>query len=108
MALLREATGLDDVEPDRRPWTGATVVLDAAIGTKSTQRISLQHQAEGLALCTYPAELKPQAEALYRTGRAQRLIDFLTEHPGAWRARPNVAHAENPIRPGGSWRGQEW
>ena len=90
MALLREATGLDDVEAERRPWSGAAVMLDAAIRTKSTQRISLQQQAESLVLGTWPAELKPQAEALYRTGRAQRLLDFVAEHPGAWQARPNV------------------
>lgn len=90
MALLRQATGLDDVEAERRPWSGAAVMLDAAIGTKSTQRISLQQQAQSLVLGTFPAELKPQAEALYRTGRAQRLLDLVAEHPGEWQARPNV------------------
>jgi len=90
MALLREATCLDDVKPERRPRIGAVVMLDAAIGTKSTQRISLQQQGETLALCTWPAELKPQAEALYRTGRAQRLVDFVAEDPESWDARPNV------------------
>jgi hypothetical protein len=90
VALLREATGIDEVEPDRRPWTGATVRLDTAIRTKSTQRISLQQQDDSLALSTFPAELKPQAEALYRTGRAQRLMDLVAEHPEAWRARPNL------------------
>ncbi len=65
-------------------------MLDAAIRTKSTQRLSLQQQAEDLGLCTWPAELKPQAEAFYRTGRAQRLMDFLAERPEAWQARPNV------------------
>jgi len=87
MALLREATGLDDLEAERRPQAGAAVKLDAA---KSTQRISLQQEAETLALCTWPAELKPQAEALYRTGRAQRLMDFVAAHPEVWQARPNV------------------
>jgi hypothetical protein len=90
VALLREATGIDEVEPDRRPWTGATVRLDTAIRTKSTQRISLQQQDDSLALSTFPGELKPQAEALYRTGRAQRLMDFVAEHPGAWQAMPSV------------------
>src|SRR5712691_4389881 len=90
VALLREATGIDEVEPDRRPWTGATVRLDTAIRTKSTQRISLQQQDDSLALSTFPAELKLQAEALYRTGRAQRLMDLVAEHPEAWRARPNL------------------
>src|SRR5216683_6892009 len=42
------------------------------------------------ALFTFPAELKLQAEALYRTGRAQRLLDLVAEHPEAWRARPNM------------------
>jgi hypothetical protein len=90
MAVLREATGIDDVKPERLPQVGAVVMLDAAIRTKSTQRISLQQHAESLALYTWPAELKLQAEALYRTGRAQRLMDFVAEHPGAWQARPNV------------------
>ena len=90
MALLREATGLDDVEAERRPQVGAAVMMDAAIRTKTVQRISVQQHADTLALFTWPAELKPQAEALYRTGRAQRLLDFVAEHPEAWQARPNV------------------
>jgi hypothetical protein len=90
VALLREATGLNEAEPDRGPWIGAVLMLDAAIGTKSIQRICLHQQSEGLVLCTWPAELKPQAEALYRTGRAQRLIDLVTGNPGVWQARPNV------------------
>jgi hypothetical protein len=90
VALLRQATGIDGVEPDRRPWTGATVRLDTAIRTKLTQRISLQQQDDSLALSTFPAELKPQAKALYQTGRAQRLMDFVAEHPGAWQAMPNM------------------
>jgi len=89
MALLREATGLTDVEPER-PGIGATVMLDAAIRTKSTQRMALQQRAESLVLCTWPAELKPQAETLYRTGRAWRLMSFLAAHADAWQARPNM------------------
>lgn len=90
MALLRQATGIDGVEPERRPSIGAAVMLDAAIKTTSTQRISLQQQAGNLALCTWPAELKPQAESLYRTGRAQQLMDLVAGHPATWQARPNV------------------
>lgn len=37
-----------------------------------------------------PAELKPQAKVLYRTGKAQRLMDFVAEHPRAWQIAPNV------------------
>jgi hypothetical protein len=89
MAVLQEATGIADVKPERPPWI-ATVMLDKAIRTKSTKQISLQDQAAGLALYTFPAELKPQAEAIYRTGRAQRLLDFLAEHPEVWQAVPNA------------------
>ena len=88
MAVLREAIGID--EPGQHPWAGAAVMLDAAIGTKSTQRICLQDQAEGLTLRSWPGELQRQAKALYRTGRAQRLLDFVAEHPGEWLVRPNV------------------
>ncbi|MGO9502589.1 MAG: hypothetical protein ACLPUO_13675 [Streptosporangiaceae bacterium] len=90
VALLREITCVDGVEAVRRPEVGAVVMLDEAIRTKTAQRISLQQDGDALALCTWLAELKPQAEALYRTGRAQRLVDFLAEHPKGWRARPNV------------------
>jgi hypothetical protein len=90
VALLREVTGLDEAEPVRGPGVGATLMLDAVIGTQSTQRIVLQERNGNLVLGTWPAELKPKAEALYRTGRAQRLIDFLAAHPGTWKARPNV------------------
>jgi hypothetical protein len=90
MALLREAAGIDRVRPEPRPAIGAAVMLDAAIGTRSTQRISLQQQGDKLVLGTWPAELKPQAEALYRTGRAQRLVGLIVENPEAWDARPNV------------------
>jgi hypothetical protein len=88
MALLKEVTGIDEVEPGRP--TGAMVRLDTAIGTKSMQRISLQQQDDSLALCAWSAELRPQAQALYKTGRAQRLMDLLAQHPGEWLARPNV------------------
>ena len=90
VALLREATGLDEVEPGRGPLIGATLMTETVIGTQSTQRIVLRHRNGSLVLATWPAELKPKAEALYRTGRAQRLIDFLAAHPGTWQARPNV------------------
>jgi hypothetical protein len=90
VALLREATGLDDVEAERRPQPGSSVMLDTAVGTKSVQRISLQQDGGALALAAWPGELKPQATALYRAGSARGLLDFLAAHPGEWQARPNV------------------
>ena len=70
-AVLREAIGIDAVQPVR-PEIGGVVMLDEAIGTKSTQRLCLQQDGDTLILRTWLAELKPQAKALYRTGRAQR------------------------------------
>lgn len=91
MALLRHATGLGEVVPERPPVTGARVAtLDTLIGTKSTQRISLQQRDGDLALSTKPAELKPQAKALYRTDSAEQLLDLLARRPEAWRAQPNA------------------
>lgn len=37
-------------------------------------------------LCTWPAELKVQAEKFYRTDRVARFLDFLAEEDQAWRA----------------------
>jgi hypothetical protein len=42
---------------------------------------------EGLVLRTNPAELKPQAEALYRTQRVRHLTDFLARRSDEWQAR---------------------
>jgi hypothetical protein len=88
VALMRDVMPSGDVEQMRRPDLGAVVMLEEA--NKTTQRIALMEDGDALALCTWLAELKPQAKALYRTGRAQRLADFLADHPGDWQARPNV------------------
>jgi hypothetical protein len=66
------------------------VRIDKAVGSQSTERLSLRWRAEGLALGTWPAELKKQAEATYRTGRGQRIVDFAARMPAGWRVRPNV------------------
>ena len=100
VALLREATGIAETEPARGSLADAVVMLNKAINTTSTQRLVLRHQDGTLALCTWPAELKPQAEALYRTGRAQRLTAFLAAHPGTWQARPTVHLAFRTATPG--------
>jgi hypothetical protein len=91
-ALLSEVTGIGAVRPEERPniTAAVTVMVDKAIGTVSTERLSLQAQGGGLALCTWPAELKKQAEATYRTTRARRILDFATGRPEGWQAWPNV------------------
>jgi len=88
MALMKDVVPGGTVEPMRRPDLGAVVMLEEA--DKTTQRIVLMQDGDNLALCTWLAELKPQAQALYRTGRAQRLADLLASQPGTWQARPNV------------------
>lgn len=89
---LRNTTGIDAVKSEDRPGISASVavMINKAIGSESTERLSLHAQDAGLALCTWPAELKRQAEATYRTGRAQRLIDFAAAHPQGWTIWPNV------------------
>jgi hypothetical protein len=93
--LLRQAAGLDNVNPEKqRPRMGASVavMVDEEIRTRCTQRLSLQSREEGLALCTWPAERVAQAKATYRTSKAlwaRRLLSFLDD-PGAWHVRPNV------------------
>jgi len=46
------------------------VRIDKATAARSTERLSLRWRPEGLVLGTWPAELKKQAEATYRTGWA--------------------------------------
>ena len=86
---LRGVTGIDDVVPEKRPGTDASVMvrIDKA---QSTERLSLQWRPEGLVLGTWPAELMKQAEATYRTGRGQRVLDFAAGTPAGWRVRPHV------------------
>jgi hypothetical protein len=103
IAVLRQSVGIDGVRPVVRPAIGGVVMLDAAIGTTSTQRLCLQqHDADTLILRTWLAELKPQAKALYRTVRAQRLIKLLSEPRAVWHARANVhlafRNAAAPLR----------
>lgn len=88
MALLRAATGLGDARSRTADGSvGAEVLLDDAIGTVSTQRIALEHRDDTLQLGTWPAELKPQAEAFYASRRAQQLIELAST--GVWEAHPN-------------------
>jgi hypothetical protein len=57
------------------------VRIDKAIGSQSTERLSLQWRPEGLVLGTWSADLKKQAEATYRTGRGQLILDFVAGMP---------------------------
>lgn len=89
MALLRQVTGLDDVRLSSTE-PGAMVMLNASKRPEATQRIVLLQRGESLKLYACPAELKSQAEALYRTSRAWHLTDWLARRADVWHARPNV------------------
>lgn len=101
-ALLQQALGIDRMRPVTREEIGAEVMLDAAIGTTSTQRLCLRQHGDALILRTWLAEKKTQAVALYRTGKAQRLLRLLSEGRAVWYARPNVhlafRNAAAPLR----------
>jgi hypothetical protein len=88
--LLEAATGLDAVPSASYPETETTVhvLVDEAIGAKTVQRLALQARGEGLVLCTWPAELKEQAEKFYRADRVARFLAFLAEEDQVWRAEP--------------------
>jgi hypothetical protein len=90
--LLEAATGLDAVPAASYPETETSVhvMVDEAIGAKTLQRLALQARGEGLVLCTWPAELKVQAEKFYRADRVARFLNFLAEKDQAWRAEPKA------------------
>lgn len=98
--LLVAATGLD-VKAEDRPGTLASVAakLTDGVGTKSTQRLSLQALDTGLALCTWPGETKDQAQQLYKAGRIGRLLRFLNEDGQVWQGRPDVHLAYRSAQP---------
>jgi hypothetical protein len=82
-SLLREATG---IQPER---VGPVHVrLDTALGCKSLQRAALEIDDRALTLHLWPGELKPQAEALYTAGRAERLAELDDGGEGPWRVQP--------------------
>lgn len=81
-SLLREATS---IQPER---VGLVHVrLDTGLGAKSLQRAALEIDDRALTLHLWPGELKPQAQALYSAGRAERLAE-LNESAGPWRVAP--------------------
>jgi hypothetical protein len=90
VALLRAAAGSEDVTGEMHPWAAATLMLDRALGTTSTQRVTLRYEPGHLLLQSYPAELKAQAEAFYKTDRAQRLLELAARGHDRWHVRPNL------------------
>jgi hypothetical protein len=86
-SILEEATGLPAVVS-----RGAYVMLDAARGTTTIQRAGLEVWGAALVAAVWPAELKPQAHALYPTGRAAALLDAVEGSDDLMiEARPHLA-----------------
>jgi hypothetical protein len=81
--LLREITGLE-LERD------AHARIDLA-GVRSTQRLALGEVGGGIALFTWPAELKPQATYLYTGDRGARLLTAARADSWDIDARPHLA-----------------
>ena len=82
-SVLREATG---IQPER---VGPVHVrLDTALGARSLQRAALEIDDRALTLHLWPGELKPQAQALYTAGRAERLAELDDAGEGPWRVAP--------------------
>lgn len=86
MALLRSATGIEQIRP--RPTGGADAMVDEAFGTKCVQRLMLDRVGDALVLATAAGELKSQALAFYGSDRASRITDF-AEHEG-WAIAPGL------------------
>ncbi|HEY3866544.1 MAG TPA: hypothetical protein VGL54_10725 [Solirubrobacteraceae bacterium] len=82
-SLLREATS---IQPER---VGLVHVrLDTGLGCKALQRAALEIDDHALTLHLWPGELKPQAQALYTAGRAERLAELDEGDGGPWRVAP--------------------
>ncbi len=83
-SLLREATS---IQPER---VGLVHVrLDTGLGAKALQRAALEIDDRTLTLHLWPGELKPQAQALYSAGRAERLAALdESAGDGPWRVAP--------------------
>lgn len=86
MALLRHATGIEEIGTGTTG--GAEAMLNAALGTRCVQRLVLDRDGDELVLATAAGELKPQALAFYRSGRAPRAVAFAGQD--GWAAAPSL------------------
>jgi len=79
--LLRQIT---NIEPEA---SGVHVLLDGSAGVRSTQRLALGETDGVIVVALWPAELKPQADYLYREGRGKAMV-FAARELG-WDVRPS-------------------
>lgn len=88
--LLRQITG---VEPEP---LGDHVRLDKKTTIKSVQRLALGDIGGEAIVAFWPAELKPQAEYLYRDGRAHAMIAAARECGWKVSPSPHLAYHTSP------------
>ena len=81
--LARQVTGL---EPNER----GEVILGKSAAL-ATQRLAIGGHSGGIAVFTWPAELKPQAERLYRGQRGHRLLEAASAAGWEVEPRPHLA-----------------
>jgi hypothetical protein len=77
--LARRLTG-------RTPARTNQLVELGELGVRSTRRLAVCDHGGGVALLTWPAEMKPQALHLYGEGRARRLLE--AAEAGGWHVDP--------------------
>lgn len=87
--LLAEVTGITP-EP-----SGGHVMLEA-VGIRSAQRLALSDVGGGVIVALWPAELKPQAEFLYRGRRGAAMVDTARGLSWEVRAVPQLAFFTSP------------
>jgi hypothetical protein len=75
----------------RAPASTNNLVELVDLGVRSTRRLAVCDHGGGIAMLTWPAELKPQALHLYSEGRARRLLAAAAA--GRWDVdpRPHLA-----------------
>ncbi len=88
--LLRAITG---IKPEA---AGDHVRLDRHTEVRLAQRIALGAIGTGFIVGFWPAELKPQAEFLYRDGRAQAILDAATASSWETSPSPQLAFCTSP------------
>jgi hypothetical protein len=89
--LTRQVTG-------REPARAGHADVDDGTGIRLVKRLTIRELDGGLAILTWPAELKDQATFLYSGDRAARLLD--AGAAGGWEIipRPHLSYFNAPAR----------
>jgi hypothetical protein len=82
----------------REPSSVGNSDVDDGTGIRLVKRLTIRDVAGGIAVLTWPAELKNQATFLYANDRAERLLTAATA--GGWETvpRPHLSYFNAPAR----------